>query len=261
MGLELDSIEMEARLPLEKLIKARELLQKYSNKRKLRLRELQSLIGYLNFCCNVVHPGRCFLRRLIDKTRNVRNPAHRVTLNKESRRDIQAWQIFVEHFNGKNLIAEKHWKTMQSLHLYTDAAGAFGFGAIFDKSWFNGSWPAQLAHLPITFKELFPIVLALEIWGPHLMNQCLIAHSDNMVVVHIINKQSSKDISIMSLVRRLVLACMKHNTHLRCVHIPGKHNILPDMLSRLQVKEFHCLAPDMDKVPTPIPAYLLEVKL
>ena len=95
---------------------------------------LQSLIGYLNFCCNVVPPGRCFLRRLIDKTRNVRNQAHRVTLNRESRQDLQAWKIFVEHFNGKNLITVKHWKTIQSLHLYTDAAGAFGFGVIFDKS-------------------------------------------------------------------------------------------------------------------------------
>ena len=70
-----------------------------------------------------------------------------------------------------------------------------------------------------------------------------------MAVVHIINKQSSKYISIMSLVGRLVLACMKHNTLLRCVHIPGKHNILPELVFRLQVKEFHCLAPDMDKVP------------
>ena len=261
MGLELDSLKMEARLPQEKLIKARQLLNKYSNKRKIKLRELQSLIGYLNFCCSVVPPGRCFLRRLIDKTKNVSNPAHRITLNSESRRDLHAWKLFVEHFNGKNLISVKRWRTMQSMHLYTDAAGALGFGAMFGKNWFNGSWPAQIAHLPITFKELFPIMLAIEIWGPHLRNQCLLAHSDNLAVVHIINKQSSKETSIMQLVRRLVLACMKYNTLLRCVHISGKYNILPDLLSRLQVKEFHHLAPDMDKIPTLIPACLLEVTL
>ncbi|MES9971263.1 MAG: reverse transcriptase domain-containing protein, partial [Candidatus Thiodiazotropha sp.] len=94
MGLELDSVKMEARLPPDKLSKARELLRKYCNKRKIRLRDLQSIIGYLSFCCNVVPPGRCFLRRLIDKTRKVSHPAHRVTLNSESRRDLQAWQIF-----------------------------------------------------------------------------------------------------------------------------------------------------------------------
>lgn len=258
MGLELDSVEMEARLPPDKLIKARQLLNKYCNKRKIRLKELQSLIGYLSFCCSVVPPGRCFLRRLIDKTKNIRNPAHRVTLNRESRRDLQAWQLFVEHFNGKNLLSVKYWRTTHSWHLYTDAAGTLGYGAIFGKSWFNGSWPEQIAHLPITFKELFPIVLAMEIWGSSLRNQCLIAHSDNLAVVHIINKQTCKESYIMILVRRLVLSCMKFNISLRCVHISGKYNILPDLLSRFQVEEFHRLAPEMEKDPVPIPVCLLE---
>lgn len=62
----------------------------------------------------------------------------------------------------------------------------------------------------------------------------------------------------MVLVRRLVLACMKHNILLRALHIPGTHNVLPDLLSRLQVEEFKRLAPDMDKDPTPVPASLLE---
>ena len=156
---------MKARLSPEKLGKARELLNKYSNKRKLRLRELQSLIGYLNFCCNVVPPGRCFLRRLIDKTKNVSNPSHRVTVNNERRRDIQAWhRTFHRTFQWEEFSCcetlEDHAK---SLHLHTDAAGSLGFGAMFENNWFNGSWPAQIAHLPITFKELFHIVLALEI--------------------------------------------------------------------------------------------------
>ena len=71
-----------------------------------------------------------FLGHLIYKTSIVKNPAHRNTFNGESHPDLQAWQISFEHFNGKNLIAVKHWKIMQSLHLYTDAAGAFDFGAI-----------------------------------------------------------------------------------------------------------------------------------
>ena len=258
MGLELDSVEMEARLPPDKLNKAKELLNKYCNKRKIGLRELQSLIGYLSFCCSVDPPGRCFLWRFIDKTKNVRHPSHRVTLNSESRRDLQAWQLFVEHFNGKNLLSVIRWMTMHSLHLHTNTAGALGFGALFGNCWFKGSWPEQIAHLPISFKELFPVVLAMEIWGHFLRNQYLIAHSDSLAVVHIINKQTCKEASIMRLVRRLVLTCMKYNTLLRCVNISGKYNVLPDLLSRLQVEEFHRLPPEMDKDPTPVHPCLLE---
>ena len=78
-----------------------------------------------------------------------------VTLNSKSRHDLNGWTLFVEHFNGKNLILVKHWRTMQSMHLHTDAAGALGFWAMFGKNWFNGSWPVQITHSLITFKELF----------------------------------------------------------------------------------------------------------
>lgn len=52
---------------------------------------------------------------------------------------------------------------MKSHYLYTDAAGFVGFGATFEKNWFNDAWPEHMVHLPITFKELSPIVLPIEI--------------------------------------------------------------------------------------------------
>ncbi|CAH3137158.1 unnamed protein product, partial [Porites lobata] len=60
-GIELDSVRQEARLPSEKIHKCRALLHQFAQKRSVTLRELQSLIGLLNFCCSVVTPGRAFL--------------------------------------------------------------------------------------------------------------------------------------------------------------------------------------------------------
>ena len=91
-----------------------------------------------------------------------------------------------------------------------------------------GEWPSHLMHYQITFKELFPIVLAVEIWGSHLRNKCITLHSDNFAVVHIINKQSSEDSDIMILVRRFVLACMRFNLLVRGAHIPGVLKTLTD---------------------------------
>lgn len=259
MGLELDSINMEARLPADKLTKLRELLHSFSRCRKITLKELQSILGLLNFCCQVVLPGRCFLRRLTDLTLKVTKQYHHITLTRESRRDLKAWEIFIEHFNGKNILLEKRWIEDKNLHLHTDASGAKGFAAIFQKHWFNGAWPPHMSHFHITFKELFPIVLAIEIWGSHLRNKCLVIHTDNMAVMHIINKQTSKETSVMKLVRRLVLACMQFNILLRSVHIPGKKNVLPDLLSRFQVSRFHQIAPHMEQFPVPVPEKLLTL--
>ena len=261
MGLEIDSVRMEARLPQDKLDRVRLLLRTYQKCRKVRLQALQSIIGLLSFCCAVVRPGRCFLRRLVDLTVGISRPNHRVTLNRAARRDLSAWLIFVEFFNGSSLLLPDRWVTSPSLDLYTDAAGSLGFGALFKTHWIMGAWPEQIKDLPITFKEIFPIVLALEIWGQELRDQCIILHIDNMAAVYILNKQSSKDKDIMVLVRRFVLACMKFNILTKCVHLEGSSNILPDLVSRFQIKEFRRLAPQMDREPTTVPAELLIMEM
>ena len=76
LGITLDAEQMEARLPQDKLAKGRALLEEFLTKEKVTLRDLQSLIGVLNFACTVVIPGRAFLRRLIDMTMGVHKPYH-----------------------------------------------------------------------------------------------------------------------------------------------------------------------------------------
>ena len=55
-----------------KLDQCKLLLRDFSVRSKVSKRELQSLIGVLNFACSVVVPGRPFLRRLIYLT----SPSH-----------------------------------------------------------------------------------------------------------------------------------------------------------------------------------------
>ena len=105
----------------------------------------------------------------------------------------------------------------------------------------------------ITFLELFPIVLAIQMWGEQLKNQKVIFHCDNQSVVEIMQKQSTKDASCMRLVRHLVLSCLQHNILLRARHIPGLNNCIADVLSRLQLAQFHNLCPKADPIMTPIP--------
>ena len=69
MGVLFDSIIMEARLPLDKLTRTKEALHEWSHKKSATLKELQSLIGTLQFACRVVVPGRAFLQRIISLTK------------------------------------------------------------------------------------------------------------------------------------------------------------------------------------------------
>ncbi|CAC5398340.1 unnamed protein product [Mytilus coruscus] len=161
LGIELDSVLMEARLPDDNYRKIEAALQAMKVRKRVTLRELQSLIGLLNFACCVVVPGRAFLRRLIDLTKGISRPHHYIRLTKESRLDLLAWYMFINCFNGKALMLDHVWMSSVKLHLYTDASGAIGYGAIFKSHWFYGRWSNSLNECTITFKELYPIVLAV----------------------------------------------------------------------------------------------------
>ena len=66
MGIVLDSIRLEARLPDDKLNSAGEILNSFTQRRSVRLFELQSLNGTLQFACKALVPGRTFLQRMIN---------------------------------------------------------------------------------------------------------------------------------------------------------------------------------------------------
>ena len=68
LGIDLDTVNMVACLPDDQLKNVSDLLSQFLHRDKVQLKELQSLIGVLNFGCTVIVPGRAFLRRLIDLT-------------------------------------------------------------------------------------------------------------------------------------------------------------------------------------------------
>ena len=259
-GITLDTIQMEARLPEDKLQKSRELLTDFHKRRKVTLRELQSLLGFLNFTCSVVLPGRAFLRRLIDLTKGVRRPHHRIRLTKACRKDISVWLNFLDNFNGRTFFLDEKWLSCAPLKLYTDAAGSKGYSAIFEGHWLYGEWPESWKSFNIAFLELFPIALSLHVWGGHMSNRCVSFFTDNAALVDIINKQTSKHSLIMVLVRDLVLTSLRHNIVFRAYHVPGVDNTRADLISRFQIKEFRKAFPDADPEPTPVPETLLPMK-
>ena len=212
-GITLDSVLQEARLPEDKLHKCHTLLTSFYSRRKVTLKELQSLIGLLNFTCSVILPGRAFLRRLIDLTMGVRRPHHRIRLSKDAKADLKVWMRFLGEFNGRAFFLHDLWISSTTLELFTDAAGSKGYGAVFGRKWFFGSWPESWGSLNITFLEFFPIVIALHIWGRSMANKCVCFVTDNSALVDIINQQTSK-------------------------HKLGVHNSRADLLSRFQVDQF-----------------------
>ena len=56
---------------------------------------------------------------------------------------------------------------------FTDASASIGFEGVLNTEWFALSWDTvfELGHHQLAIKELFPILLALEIWGRFVENK------------------------------------------------------------------------------------------
>ena len=113
LGIELDTMEMRASLPADKLEELRDLLTEWSSKEKASIQELQSLAGMLNFACAVVRPGRFYLRRIIDWTaylqKTVSGNKRPVDIGPTVRGDSAWWNEFQDlpQWNGTSLLYEE----------------------------------------------------------------------------------------------------------------------------------------------------------
>jgi hypothetical protein len=58
---------------------------------------------------------------------------------------------------------------------------------------------------------------------------------------------------------RLVLAALKHNIHFKAKHIPGKTNVIYDLLSRFSFQEAHHIVPWLNANPVVVPSHLLTL--
>lgn len=253
VGITLDVQRSEARLPADKLEKCKNSLLKFLQKDKCTLKDMQSLIGLLNFACSVILPGRAFLRRMINLTMTVGQGQKFICISREAKLDMQTWLHFLNGYNGKSLFLDEKFLSSLTMNLFTDAAQSKGFAGIYGSKWFYGCFPDNWKSLNIMTLEFYPIVLAVEIWGSLWQNHSILFFTDNEALVSVINKQTSKDKVVMKMVRCLVLKCLQLNVLFRAKHIPGKKNVQADCLSRLQVEEFRKKAPYAQKDPCFIP--------
>ncbi|KAM8945815.1 uncharacterized protein RCH25_049154 [Pelodytes ibericus] len=259
LGIEIDSVSMECRLPLDKVVDLRDIVSELKTARKVQLRQLQSLLGKLNFACKIIPMGRIFCRRLSLATAGIRAPHHYIRLTQEHRADLMVWDSFLRTFNGRSLIIDRAI-TNKDLNLWTDASGSVGFGAIFEKKWCWASWPRKWFQSGwvknLAFLELFPIVVSVILWGPCFENKKVRFWCDNLGVVQAINNGSASSPPVIRLLKELVLICLQRNLLVQAVHVPGIKNDVADSLSRQQWERFRLLAPGVDGEATPVPQWI-----
>ena len=256
LGIEIDTLKGEPRLPEEKLHR----LQR-KGRRLCTKRDLLSPIGQLQHACCVVQPGRTFLRRVIKLSTTAKQLRHNIRLNKSFKSDLSWWSLFLPIWNGVGMMAGVVKSTVTDI-LTSDASGNWGCGAYTSTGeWFMLQWPHSWTGIHITVKELLPIVLAVALWGRRWFSDSVICRCDNAAVVAILKSGWGKNEWAMHLLRSLFFWLVRYQLTIVGEHIPGSCNGAADALSRNNISFFMSQVSHACQQPAEIHQELIELLL
>ena len=216
LGLIIDTVNQIICIPIEKVNRAKTLIQTILSKKsgKLTKHELQKLTGFLNFLCKAVVPGRVFTRRLyslIENSQHLRQH-HHISLTGETKADLRMWLIFLNHPSvyARKFIDLNKSKSSTEVDFYTDASAnpQLGCGGVSGSSWFILQWDEEFVvkFMPsINYLELYAVTIGIFNWLDNFRDRSITIFCDNLSVVQMINKNSSKCKQCMVLLQLIVL--------------------------------------------------------
>lgn len=146
LRMELDTVKLEIRLPIDKLACLKMVLKRWETKRAGKKRDLLSLIGYLQHAAKAVRQGRSFLRRLIKASTVVDNLDGFLRLNVVAYSDIKWWSVFASQWNGTSMLV-RFSKSHPDFTVTSDASGNWGCGAYEQEQWFQLQWPTAMEDI------------------------------------------------------------------------------------------------------------------
>ena len=218
LGIEVDSIEMEFRLPMKKIVKLRTLLDSFGGVTSATKKELLSLAGYLSHASTVVRGGRTFSRRLLNFIKYLPDSHRRVPLPSWLEPDLSWWRSLLQIFNGSAKVIKTESEVKDSVS--TDSS-LTGFGGVWQQDWFLGAWDPGGCDKPVPFEhwelppsdysaemninilELWPILVSTRRWGKLWSGKRVRIFTDNTQVLQMVNTGRSSSTPCMFWIREL----------------------------------------------------------
>ena len=235
LGIEFDSRDMTMKIPPQKLDEIVKLVQTWGDKTVTTRKELQSLLGSLNFVGSVSHPARIYTNRLLEFLRSMTSEGpHRLT--QDARDDLRFFTQLIGRFNGVALIEKQDIPIAETLELDSCLTGC---GGLSGTQYYKRPFPQSIieAGHHISRLELLNIVVAVRVWAPRWRGRKIRIYCDNMAACVVLQTGRSRDPFMAACARAVFVEAAAGDIELLICHRPGTLMERADALSRAHLSK------------------------
>lgn len=237
LGILLNTILMRMEITPDRMSAIQAEVIRWTTKRYATLRQVQSLIGKLNFCASTVYAGRLFFSRILAFMKEMPERGY-TRIQGEVKLDIQWWCKFISNFNGVSCIPELHWSTPGKVFM-TDSSLKLA-GGWSENEFFIFEYPQDLlAREDVFIHELesVAVLLGVRAFAHKCKGRRLLVRCDNEATVSVINTGRSHKTFTQACMRELHFWCARADCQIYAVFIRSEQNALADLLSRWEGSE------------------------
>ena len=193
-------------------------------------KQLEVLIGKLQFVTSCVRPGWIFISQLLNCLRNTLGRGM-LPIPQQVKLDILWWRKFLPQYNGVS-IAWMRQLTYPDQVVVCDATPHAIGGYLTNLAYFRVRVPTQWARVNIAYLELWGVIFVLRVWGEHLCGKWVTINCDNSCIVDVLTHSRSRDLFLQGGMREVAYLLASSGCELRVKYIRSEDNRVPDWLSR-----------------------------
>ena len=230
LGIFFDTLAMSMEIPKEKLREIMLCLREWDCKLKATRKEIQSLLGLLNFVASVAPPVRLFTNRMLDDLRET-GPTGATSLTYQFKKDVQFFLELLPMINGRKIMGKTIVPYQHQVELDACLSGC---GAVAGDQFYGTPFPQFVcdAKHSIAHLELLNIVVAIRTWRERWSGWVVQVYCDNLNSVFVIQTGKSRDLFMRECAREIFLLTAASDIELQICHRPGLQMIWADALSR-----------------------------
>ena len=237
LGIIYDTLTMRMAIPPDKMAEIMENLDTWHGRRRATRRDVQALIGLLQFVASVSPPVRIFTNRMLQCLRDMPDRGSG-GLSLGFRQDLRFFLDFLPQYNGVRILDKANLP--YQAHIELDAC-LTGCGATIGHQYYSEvfpQWVVQQSHT-IAHLEMLNVVVALKVWQQDWSGKRIRIEGDNSNTCLALQTGRSRDQFLQHCVREVFLIAAANDIEIVAVHRPGVTLVRADALSRAPLSRTH----------------------